>query len=84
MYKPDMEPEELFETISQALLSSIDCDCLSGWGGYVLIVRTEGALLKMPVASAQGSLFDRIPGKQGRLSKRNCNLLLPSIRQNMM
>uniref|UniRef100_A0A453HNH4 Uncharacterized protein n=1 Tax=Aegilops tauschii subsp. strangulata TaxID=200361 RepID=A0A453HNH4_AEGTS len=38
MYKPDMEPEELFETISQALLSSIDCDCLSGWGGYVLIV----------------------------------------------
>uniref|UniRef100_A0A453NH91 Proteasome subunit beta n=1 Tax=Aegilops tauschii subsp. strangulata TaxID=200361 RepID=A0A453NH91_AEGTS len=38
MYKPDMEPEELFETISQALLSSVDRDCLSGWGGYVLIV----------------------------------------------
>uniref|UniRef100_A0A453HND7 Uncharacterized protein n=1 Tax=Aegilops tauschii subsp. strangulata TaxID=200361 RepID=A0A453HND7_AEGTS len=71
MYKPDMEPEELFETISQALLSSIDCDCLSGWGGYVLIVRTEGALLKMPVASAQGSLFDRIPGKQGKLGSRS-------------
>ena len=32
------EPEELFETISQALLSSVDRDCLSGWGGYVLIV----------------------------------------------
>ncbi|KAJ4798969.1 Proteasome subunit beta type [Rhynchospora pubera] len=38
MYKPDMEPEELFETISQALLSSVDRDCLSGWGGYVLLV----------------------------------------------
>ncbi|CAI9764016.1 unnamed protein product [Fraxinus pennsylvanica] len=30
------EPEELFETISQALLSSVtvDRDCLSGWGGH--------------------------------------------------
>ncbi|RDY10666.1 Proteasome subunit beta type-3-A, partial [Mucuna pruriens] len=34
MFKPDMEPEELFETISQALLSSVDRDCLSGWGGH--------------------------------------------------
>ena len=32
------EPEELFETISQALLSSVDRDCLSGWGGYVVLV----------------------------------------------
>ncbi|KAG8075166.1 hypothetical protein GUJ93_ZPchr0006g45219 [Zizania palustris] len=38
MYKPNMEPDELFETISQALLSSVDRDCLSGWGGYVLLV----------------------------------------------
>jgi len=38
MYKPDMEAEELFETISQALLSSIDRDCLSGWGGHVYVV----------------------------------------------
>ncbi|KAI0492312.1 hypothetical protein KFK09_026583 [Dendrobium nobile] len=32
------EPEELFETISQALLASVDRDCLSGWGGHVLFV----------------------------------------------
>ncbi|TVU08286.1 hypothetical protein EJB05_41686, partial [Eragrostis curvula] len=38
MYKPNMEPEELVETISQALLSSVDRDCLSGWGGYVLLL----------------------------------------------
>ncbi|URE25053.1 hypothetical protein MUK42_07268 [Musa troglodytarum] len=38
MYKPNMESEELFETISQALLSSVDRDCLSGWGGHVLLV----------------------------------------------
>ncbi|GAA0151862.1 protease [Lithospermum erythrorhizon] len=30
--------EELFETISQALLSSVDRDCLSGWGGHVYVV----------------------------------------------
>ncbi|XP_073367137.1 proteasome subunit beta type-3-like [Aegilops tauschii subsp. strangulata] len=42
MYKPDMEPEELFETISQALLSFVNRDCLSGWGGYVLIVVANG------------------------------------------
>ncbi|OEL32242.1 Proteasome subunit beta type-3, partial [Dichanthelium oligosanthes] len=38
MYKPNMEPDELFETVSQALMASVDRDCLSGWGGYVLIV----------------------------------------------
>ncbi|KAJ0505880.1 putative proteasome endopeptidase complex [Helianthus annuus] len=38
MFKPDMDHEELFETISQALISSVDRDCLSGWGGYVYIV----------------------------------------------
>lgn len=32
------EPEELFETISQALLASVDRDCLSGWGGHVYVV----------------------------------------------
>ncbi|XP_042011983.1 proteasome subunit beta type-3-A isoform X2 [Salvia splendens] len=38
MFKPDMEAEELFETISQALISSVDRDCLSGWGGHVYLV----------------------------------------------
>jgi hypothetical protein len=32
------EPEELFEVISQALLSSVDRDCLSGWGGIVHVM----------------------------------------------
>lgn len=37
-YTTIQEPEELFETISQALLSSVDRDCLSGWGGHVYVV----------------------------------------------
>ncbi len=32
------EPEELFETISQALLNAVDRDALSGWGGVVHIM----------------------------------------------
>ncbi|XWS21660.1 hypothetical protein CRYUN_Cryun30bG0073500 [Craigia yunnanensis] len=42
MFKENMEPEELFETISQALLSSVDRDCLSGWGGHVYVVFDYG------------------------------------------
>uniref|UniRef100_A0A7N0UW62 Proteasome subunit beta n=2 Tax=Magnoliopsida TaxID=3398 RepID=A0A7N0UW62_KALFE len=42
MFKEDLEPDELCETVSQALLSSVDRDCLSGWGGHVyLVTATE-------------------------------------------
>ena len=40
-YKDDMEPDELFEVISQCLLSSVDRDAYSGWGGEVYIVTPE-------------------------------------------
>ncbi|KAL3685451.1 hypothetical protein R1sor_003473 [Riccia sorocarpa] len=41
MYKPDLEPQDLFEVISQALLSSVDRDCISGWGGIVYVVTPD-------------------------------------------
>jgi 20S proteasome subunit beta 3 len=42
MYRPGLQPEELFETISQCLLSAVNRDCLSGWGGVVhVITKTE-------------------------------------------
>jgi 20S proteasome subunit beta 3 len=34
-------PDELFETISQALLSAVDRDALSGWGAHVYIVEKD-------------------------------------------
>ncbi|CAM6092570.1 unnamed protein product [Calypogeia fissa] len=46
MYKPDLEPDELFEVISQALLSSIDRDCISGWGGIVHVVTPDQIVIK--------------------------------------
>lgn len=42
LYKPDMGPDELFETISQSLLSAFDRDALSGWGAVVHVITKEG------------------------------------------
>jgi len=38
MYRNNMEPEDLFETVSQCLLSSVDRDAISGWGGVVHVI----------------------------------------------
>eukprot|EP00761_Pharyngomonas_kirbyi_P011948 gb/GECH01011974.1/.p1 GENE.gb/GECH01011974.1/~~gb/GECH01011974.1/.p1 ORF type:complete len:206 (+),score=39.50 gb/GECH01011974.1/:1-618(+) len=46
LWRPDMEPEDLFETISQALLASIDRDSLSGWGGVVQIITHDKVTTK--------------------------------------
>jgi 20S proteasome alpha/beta subunit len=35
---PEQEPEELFETVSQCLLSGVDRDALSGWGAIVYVM----------------------------------------------
>jgi 20S proteasome subunit beta 3 len=35
------EPEDLFETVSQALLASVDRDCLAGWGAVVHIITPD-------------------------------------------
>lgn len=35
------EPEDLFETISQALLAAVDRDALSGWGAQVWIIEKD-------------------------------------------
>eukprot|EP00929_Paragymnodinium_shiwhaense_P001453 TRINITY_DN101692_c0_g1_i1.p1 TRINITY_DN101692_c0_g1~~TRINITY_DN101692_c0_g1_i1.p1 ORF type:complete len:241 (+),score=43.22 TRINITY_DN101692_c0_g1_i1:108-725(+) len=37
-WRPDMNKDELFETVSQCLLSAVDRDCLAGWGGVVTII----------------------------------------------
>jgi 20S proteasome subunit beta 3 len=34
-YKPDMDPTELSEVVSQVLMAGVDRDILSGWGGIV-------------------------------------------------
>jgi len=44
LFKKDMEAEELFETLSQALLASVDRDAISGWGGIVHIITADGVI----------------------------------------
>ena len=37
-YKPDLEPEALYEVVSNCLLSAVDRDAMSGWGAVVYIL----------------------------------------------
>lgn len=46
LYKPNMDPDTLFETLAQSLLSSVDRDALSGWGGVVHIITKDGVTTK--------------------------------------
>ncbi len=46
LYKPDMSPEDLFETAAQALLAAVDRDALAGWGGVVHIITKDGVTTK--------------------------------------
>lgn len=41
LWEPDLEPEDLFETCSQALLNAVDRDALSGWGAHVYIITKD-------------------------------------------
>ncbi|ODV75948.1 proteasome core particle subunit beta 3 [Cyberlindnera jadinii NRRL Y-1542] len=52
LYEPDLEPEDLFETISQALLNACDRDALSGWGAVVYVI-TKDKVVKRYLKSRQ-------------------------------
>ena len=47
LYRKDQEPDELFETLSQALMASVDRDALSGWGGVVHIITKDGVTTRI-------------------------------------
>ena len=38
LWEPDLEADDLFETISQTLLNAVDRDAYSGWGAIVHIM----------------------------------------------
>jgi 20S proteasome subunit beta 3 len=41
LWVPNMGPEQLFETISQALMNAFDRDALSGWGAIVHVIEKD-------------------------------------------
>ncbi|CAN3365177.1 proteasome subunit beta type-3 [Diutina catenulata] len=52
LYEPNLEPEDLFETISQSLLNAVDRDALSGWGAVVYII-TKDKVVKRTLRTRQ-------------------------------
>jgi len=45
-WRKDMEPEELFETISQCMVSGTGRDCLAGWGALVHVITMDGVITR--------------------------------------
>ncbi|XP_014239430.1 proteasome subunit beta type-3 [Cimex lectularius] len=41
LWEPNLGPQDLFETISQALVNAFDRDALSGWGASVYIIEKD-------------------------------------------
>jgi len=46
LWEPDLEPEDLFEVISQSLLSAADRDSMSGWGAVVHVITPERVITR--------------------------------------
>jgi 20S proteasome subunit beta 3 len=46
LWRPNLEADELFEVASQALLSSLNRDALSGWGAQITIIEPGKITIK--------------------------------------
>lgn len=46
LWKPDLEPEDLFEVISQSLVNACDRDAISGWGARVYIIEKDKVTIR--------------------------------------
>ncbi|KAF8473853.1 nucleophile aminohydrolase [Kalaharituber pfeilii] len=47
LWEPDLEPEDLFETISQALLNAVDRDAMAGWGAHVYVITKDKVIKRL-------------------------------------
>jgi 20S proteasome subunit beta 3 len=45
-FRPNLPPDELFEVLAQSLLSSVERDALTGWGGVVHIITKDGIVTR--------------------------------------
>lgn len=45
-YKENLGPEELYEVVSNCLLSALDRDSLSGWGAYIYILTPDELIVR--------------------------------------
>ncbi|KAK9469924.1 nucleophile aminohydrolase [Lipomyces arxii] len=47
LWEPNLEPEDLFETISQALMNGVDRDAMSGWGVVVYVITKDKVVKRL-------------------------------------
>lgn len=53
LYEPNLEPDQLFETISQTLMCAADRDALTGWGILVYVLEKNGKVTKKLLKTKQ-------------------------------
>lgn len=46
LWEPDMEPDVLYESISQSLVNAFDRDAISGWGAIIYIIEKDKVTVK--------------------------------------
>ncbi|KAF8971735.1 20S proteasome subunit beta 3 [Flammula alnicola] len=46
LWEPGLEPEDLFETISQTLMNAVDRDAFSGWGCIVHVITKDKVITR--------------------------------------
>ncbi|KAI0087148.1 nucleophile aminohydrolase [Irpex rosettiformis] len=46
LWEPGLEPEDLFETISQTLMNAVDRDAFSGWGAIVHVITKDKVITR--------------------------------------
>lgn len=46
LWKPKLEPDQLFEVISQAMINAFDRDAISGWGATVYVIEKDKITVK--------------------------------------
>ena len=46
MYQPGLGPEELFELVSQCMLSGMNRDALAGWGAVVYVISQDKTIAR--------------------------------------
>ena len=47
MWKPGMNPDELFDCISKCLIAATERDALAGWGGVVHVMTPDSVITKV-------------------------------------
>ncbi|KAF7274364.1 hypothetical protein GWI33_012982 [Rhynchophorus ferrugineus] len=46
LWEPNLGPDDLFETTSQALINAFDRDAISGWGATIYIIEKDKVTIK--------------------------------------